>query len=60
MDNAMYVALSRQMILRREMDVVANNVANANTPGFKVEMVISETDPARLPASPNAGPRTLQ
>jgi flagellar hook-basal body protein len=37
MDNALYVGLSRQMTLRRELDIVANNIANANTTGFKVE-----------------------
>ena len=51
MDNALYVALSRQQILRREMDVVANNIANADTPGFKVEQVISQTDATSLPGT---------
>ncbi len=37
MDNAAYVGLSRQMTLRRELDIIANNVANADTAGFKVE-----------------------
>lgn len=58
MENAMYVALSRQMILRREMDIVANNIANADTPGFKVESVIAETDPQPIPGDPTAA--TLQ
>lgn len=35
MENAILVGLSRQMALRREMDVIANNVANINTNGFK-------------------------
>ncbi len=35
MENALLVGLSRQMVLRREMDVIANNVANINTNGFK-------------------------
>lgn len=48
MDNTMYVGLSRQMILRRELDVVANNVANADTAGFKVESLMSRTEPRRL------------
>lgn len=43
MQTPTYIALSRQMVLQRQMDVVANNLANANTPGFKVEeMVMSE------------------
>jgi flagellar basal-body rod protein FlgF len=51
MDNTLYVALSRQQILRREMDVVANNIANADTPGFKVEQIISQTDARSLPGT---------
>lgn len=35
MGNAMLVGLSRQMALGRELDVIANNVANVNTNGFK-------------------------
>lgn len=35
MENVLLVGLSRQMTLRRELDVVANNVANVNTNGFK-------------------------
>ena len=40
MENAAYVGLSRQMTLRRELDVVANNIANADTKGFKVEQLL--------------------
>ena len=40
MENATYIGLSRQMTLRRELDVVANNIANANTTGFKVEQLL--------------------
>lgn len=35
MENVLLVGLSRQMALRRELDVIANNVANVNTTGFK-------------------------
>lgn len=35
MDNALLVGLSRQVALRRELDVIANNIANLNTTGFK-------------------------
>ncbi len=35
MSNAGYIDLSLQMGLRRQMDVVANNVANLSTTGFK-------------------------
>ncbi|GLK77738.1 flagellar basal-body rod protein FlgF [Methylopila jiangsuensis] len=43
MENAALVGLSRQIALRRELDVIANNVANMNTSGFKAEeMVFNE------------------
>jgi flagellar basal-body rod protein FlgF len=35
MENALLVGLSRQMALMRELDIVANNVANINTTGYK-------------------------
>ncbi len=44
MENAAYVGLSRQMALRRELDVVANNIANADTTGFKVEQMLIGTE----------------
>jgi len=37
MDNTNYIALSKQAALFRQMDVIANNIANANTPGFQGE-----------------------
>jgi flagellar basal-body rod protein FlgF len=40
MENALLVGLSRQMVLERQMDVVANNVANVNTNGFKADQTL--------------------
>ena len=40
MENATYAALTRQMGLMSEMRVVANNIANASTTGFRAEGVI--------------------
>jgi flagellar basal-body rod protein FlgF len=37
MENTLLVGLSRQMTLERQMDVVANNVANVNTSGYKAD-----------------------
>jgi flagellar basal-body rod protein FlgF len=37
MDNSIYVTLSRQLALFRDMDIVANNVANANTTAYNAE-----------------------
>jgi flagellar basal-body rod protein FlgF len=42
MENNILVALSRQVALERQMDVVANNVANVNTNGFKAEKSLFE------------------
>jgi flagellar basal-body rod protein FlgF len=42
MENALLVGLSRQMVLERQMDVVANNVANVNTNGFKADRSLFE------------------
>ncbi|MGR3197482.1 MAG: flagellar hook-basal body complex protein, partial [Paracoccus sp. (in: a-proteobacteria)] len=40
MDNAIYASLTRQSGLMAEMRTVANNIANANTTGFRREGVI--------------------
>lgn len=42
MENAQLISLSRQMALQRQMDVVANNLANINTTGFKGEQILFE------------------
>lgn len=40
MENTSYIALSRQAALWRQMEVVANNMANANTPAYKGEAMM--------------------
>lgn len=40
MDNPGYVALTRQSGLRREMAVIANNIANISTTGFRRQGVV--------------------
>jgi flagellar basal-body rod protein FlgF len=42
MENALLIGLSRQVILERQLDVVANNVANVNTAGFKADSSLFE------------------
>ena len=59
MDNTLYVGLSRQMVLRRELDLVANNIANADTTGFKVESLMQSARPA-APAFTLQGPRPVK
>ena len=51
MDNALYVGLSRQITLQRQLDVAANNLANLDTAGFKVEQLMLQSAPLR----PTAG-----
>lgn len=34
-ENTAYIGLSRQLVLRRQMDVIANNLANMNTTAYK-------------------------
>ena len=55
MESSVLIALSRQGTLKREMDVIANNLANMNTTGFKgekmlfVEHLVKSRDGERLP-----------
>lgn len=37
MENSLYVGISRQMVLRNAMDMIANNVANMSTPGYRTQ-----------------------
>jgi flagellar basal-body rod protein FlgF len=37
MENALLIGLSRHMTLERQMDLVANNIANINTNGYKAD-----------------------
>ncbi|MFP4312706.1 MAG: flagellar basal-body rod protein FlgF [Alphaproteobacteria bacterium] len=37
MENSLYIGLSRQMVLRNNMSITANNIANMNTPGFRAQ-----------------------
>ena len=58
MDNAIYVGLSRQIILERELDIAANNLANVDTVGFKFESMISNDDPVTMP-TPGVAPTSV-
>lgn len=42
MENAELIGLTRQTVLMRKMDVIANNLANLNTTGFKGENLLFE------------------
>lgn len=53
MDSAGYVALTRQSGLMREMGVVANNIANISTGGFRREGVVFEEYVKRVDNGPS-------
>ncbi len=42
MENSIYLGLSRQMVLQTNMDIVANNIANMNTTGFRGQNPVFE------------------
>jgi len=42
MDNAQLIGLSRQVVLERNLEVVANNIANISTTGFKADNAMFE------------------
>jgi flagellar basal-body rod protein FlgF len=42
MENAALIGLSRQIALGRELEVVANNIANLNTTGYKADGAVFE------------------
>jgi flagellar basal-body rod protein FlgF len=41
-ENTLLVGLSRQTLLERQLDVVANNIANVNTTGYKADSSLFE------------------
>ena len=41
-ENSNFVGLSHQMALRRQMDIIANNIANINTTSFRGERALFE------------------
>ena len=45
MESTAYVALSRQMVLGRQMEVIAHNVANLTASGFRAEAMLLEPVP---------------
>jgi flagellar basal-body rod protein FlgF len=56
MDNTLLVSLSHQLAAYRSMDVIANNLANANTPAYKRESATFEEFMAQVaPAEGESG-----
>lgn len=56
MENPTYIALSRLVAQQRTMDVIANNISNANTPGYKTEHVLFSDWLVRTHAKAGASP----
>jgi flagellar basal-body rod protein FlgF len=40
MENSVYIGLSKQVVLQENMNIIANNVANINTPGYRGQNMI--------------------
>ena len=59
MDNSLYVGLSSQIVLQQKLDIIANNIANADTTGFKVEALQTAEDP-EAPAFTLGGPEPVK
>ena len=55
MNNALYVGLSRQLTLKRQLDVIANNISNSDTVGFKVESLQLGQDVQQPQLQPGGG-----
>ncbi|NIK88043.1 flagellar basal-body rod protein FlgF [Rhizomicrobium palustre] len=60
MDNTSLLSLSYQLAAFRSIDVIANNIANVNTPGYKRESVKFEQVLQQMkPAEGQKGPQTV-
>ncbi|GEM_PF-135288 len=40
MENSLYIGLSKQVVLRENMDIIAQNVANVSTPGYRAQNMV--------------------
>ena len=60
MDNSLLVSLSQQLAAYRAMDVIANNLANVSTPGFKREAAKFEEYVSYMrPSEEQKGPQAV-
>ena len=62
MENSIYAGLSRQSALQEQMDVIANNIANLNTPGYRAQnMVFTQylADPRKIDPSKKGDPLAM-
>jgi len=59
MENASLIALSRQDSLRRDLNIIANNLANMNTTGFKAKKMMFIEHLVRNQGGESVGGRNL-
>src|ERR1700749_5152572 len=60
MDNSLLISLSQQIAAYRSMDVIANNLANVSTPGYKRESAKFEEYVTQVaPSEGETGPQKL-
>lgn len=59
MDNTNYIALSRQMALWKQMDIVSNNMANMNTSGYKQDDAVFSSYLVQTPEAQGIGKAPL-
>ena len=59
MDNTTYIALSRQMALWKQMDIVSNNMANMNTSGYKQDNALFTSYLTKTPQAEGVGSSPL-
>jgi len=56
MNSGMYAALSGNLSAMRRLDVISNNLANANTAGFKADQIQFESVLAGVKTPPSQDP----
>lgn len=54
MENSIFVGLSRQVALQRQMDTIANNIANMSTPGYREQNMVFVEYMEKLKGNPDA------
>ena len=59
MDNITYIALSRQMALWKQMNIVSNNMANMNTAGYKQDDALFTSFITQTPSAEGVGASPL-
>jgi flagellar basal-body rod protein FlgF len=59
MDTTLYVSLSHQIALRRQLDLIAGNIANADTTGYRRENAVFQSYLEQQPLAGNRTARTV-